>query len=181
MLLAFQGLGVALQLNPFSFSSRPTVGAVTWCPCRDSSAARCRNDFVVQRNGDIGSPRSSGSTRPSSAGTRDGSTASARIRPPPGVPNSPLGERLSTVFEFEYAPADGGLADLGSPRDPAHSTMTEQPGLGRHRQAPLTLVQVRQQDLEALSELQEGFLGYAHTTSTTQFPGSNVLFPYGFT
>lgn len=55
-------LGLACRLKPSSRSSPATVSAETRWPRRVSSAASFRVDFVVQRTGDIGSPRSSGST-----------------------------------------------------------------------------------------------------------------------
>lgn len=47
--------------------------------------------FTVQRNGDIGSPRSSGSTSASSAGRRPGSRSTAFFRPPPALRTRPKG------------------------------------------------------------------------------------------
>ena len=49
-----------------------------------------RVDFTVHRNGDIGSPRTSGSTSASSAGRRPGSR-SAALGPPPGRRTRPSG------------------------------------------------------------------------------------------
>lgn len=57
------------------------------------SGARFRVDFVVQRSGDIGSPRSPGSTSVSSAGRSPGSSSAAFLRPPPARrtrPNGPV-------------------------------------------------------------------------------------------
>ncbi len=81
---ALDGLGVALQLNPAARSRSPTVSAETLWPWRVSSSARLRVDFAVHRSGDIGSPRSCGSTRASSAGRSPGSRSAARLRPSPG-------------------------------------------------------------------------------------------------
>jgi periplasmic divalent cation tolerance protein len=47
--------------------------------------------LVVQRSGEPGSPRSSGSTSANNAGTRPGSRNSARFRPPPGRRTRPSG------------------------------------------------------------------------------------------
>jgi hypothetical protein len=58
--------------------------------------------------------------------------------------------------------------------------MPEQPGLGRQRQTPLTLVQMREQNIEPSRQLTADLVGYAHTTSTTSSPRSNALFLDGF-
>jgi hypothetical protein len=47
--------------------------------------------------------------------------------------------------QLQQALADGGLADPGHLGDSAYAPMPEQPGLGCQQQAPLPLVQVRQQ------------------------------------
>src|SRR3954470_12227097 len=88
-------LAVPCRLKPLARSSWPTVGAETGCPRSVSSAARCRSDFVVQRSGDIGSPRSSGSTSPSSDVTRSGSCAVTGLRPPPARLARPAGSGSS--------------------------------------------------------------------------------------
>ena len=59
------------------------------------TSARCRSDFVVQRSGDIGSPRSSGSTNARSAATRSRSCALSRLRPPPARRTRPTGSGSS--------------------------------------------------------------------------------------
>ena len=84
-------LALPCRLNPSARSRSPTVSAPTRWPWRVSSAARLRVDFVVHRSGDIGSPRSSGSTRASSAGPSPGSISAARLRPPPGRRTRPSG------------------------------------------------------------------------------------------
>jgi hypothetical protein len=60
-------LALARRLNATDFNGRPTVGATSGDLAGVSSSARYRNDFIVHRNGDSGSPRSSGSTNASSA------------------------------------------------------------------------------------------------------------------
>ncbi len=77
-------LALACRLKPSSRSRPATVSAETRCPWRVSSADSFRVDFVVQRSGDIGSPRSSGSTSASSAGRSPESSTAAFFRPPPG-------------------------------------------------------------------------------------------------
>lgn len=57
-----------VERQPSSRSRAATVSAPTRCPWRVNSTANVRVDLVVHRNGDIGSPRSSGSTSRNSAG-----------------------------------------------------------------------------------------------------------------
>ncbi|MFC5149923.1 hypothetical protein [Streptomyces aureoversilis] len=90
-------------------------------------------------------------------------TASARIRPPPGRRITSLGQRIDPGFEFEHALADGRLADLGYPSNQSDASMPEQPGLGRQRQTPLTLVQMREQNVEPSRQPGADLVGYAHT------------------
>ena len=79
------------RLNPACRRSRPTVGGDSRCPCRASSSARRRSDLVVHRSGDSGSPRSSGSTNASSAGSTRGFCSSMLLRPPPSRRTRPSG------------------------------------------------------------------------------------------
>jgi hypothetical protein len=91
VLLSLNGLGAALQAEPLLPQQVPDgTGGNLW-PWRVSSAARLRDDLVVHRSGDIGSPRSSGSTRASSAGRSPRSSAAAFLRPPPGLRARPSG------------------------------------------------------------------------------------------
>ena len=87
-------LALACRLNPAPRSSRPAVGADTGRPCRVSSVARCRSDLVVHRSGDSGSPRSSGSTNASNAGTSPASISPALLRPPAPPPGPAIRERI---------------------------------------------------------------------------------------
>jgi hypothetical protein len=66
-------LALPCRLNPSRRSKSATVSALTLYPWRVSSPASLRVDLVVHRSGDIGSPRSCGSTNASSAGTSPGS------------------------------------------------------------------------------------------------------------
>jgi hypothetical protein len=122
-------LAVPCKLNPAPRSRRPTVGADTRCPCRVSSPARCRSDFVVHRNGDSGSPRSPGSTSASSAAGSCVSCCSALLRPPPSRRTRPPG--IFAALQLEHALAHGGLADPSSLGDNPNPAMPEQPRLGR--------------------------------------------------
>lgn len=64
-------------------SSWPTVHDETWWPISCRARASWRVDLSVQRNGDIGSPRGSVSTRSSRLANRSGSMSMSRGRPPP--------------------------------------------------------------------------------------------------
>ena len=58
-----------------------------------NAAANVRVDFNVHRNGDIGSPRESGSTRSSRQTNRSGSTSINSGRPPPSARTACIGSR----------------------------------------------------------------------------------------
>jgi hypothetical protein len=66
----------------------------------------------------------------------------------------------------------------GPPHTPRRD---EQSGLGGHRQAPLPLVQVRQQHREPAAQLSPGLPHDRHTAPTTTMIQSNALIFYGFT
>ena len=86
MLGALGDLGVALQAVALGLAAAapPSVPS-TGCPAAVSVPARFRVDRHVQRSGDSGSPRDSGSTSASSAGTSPGSVSASFLRPPPGA------------------------------------------------------------------------------------------------
>ena len=67
-------------------------GAALWWPCAVRVEARARNDSVVHRNGETGSPRVCGSISDSSAGSRRGSVSVRRLRPAPGARTRRVGE-----------------------------------------------------------------------------------------
>jgi hypothetical protein len=73
------------------------VSADTRCPEADSSAASRRVDLVVHRNGELGSPRSSGSTNANSAGRSPGSASTSRLRPPPARRTRPSGSGSDSI------------------------------------------------------------------------------------
>jgi hypothetical protein len=56
---------------------------LTAYPCRVNSAAKRRVLLPVQRNGDAGSPRVTGSTKASKAAGSPGTSTVSRFRPPP--------------------------------------------------------------------------------------------------
>ncbi len=78
-------LALACRLNPIARSIRATVRSETRCPAAVSAPARFRVDFVVHTNGDIGSPRVSGSTNAFSSDISSGSDSVSFLRPPPGA------------------------------------------------------------------------------------------------
>jgi len=59
--------------------------------------------------------------------------------------------------------------------------MTEQPRLGRQRQPPLTLVQMRQQYREPRRDLIADLSRDGHTGPSNRKPRTIVLFPYNYT
>ena len=85
-------LTLACELNPSGLGN-PTAppSEPTGCPRRVNSSASVRVDFVVHRNGDFGSPRSSGSINAISAGSSPGSRSVDRLRPAPGARTPPDG------------------------------------------------------------------------------------------
>ena len=91
-------LALACRLNPAPRSSRPAVGADTGRPCRVSSVARCRSDLVVHRSGDSGSPRSSGSTNASNAGTSPASSSPRALAAPAPPPGPAIRERILALL-----------------------------------------------------------------------------------
>ena len=149
------------------------MSALTRCPWRVSSSASSLVDLVVQRSGDIGSPRMSGSTRASSAGRSPGSSCHGLLASAAG-PTNPS-QRFRPGLQLDHAVADRRLADPGRLSDGADPTMAQQPCLGRHQQTPLPLVEVREQHLKLQGELATDRLGDAHTTSTSRRTGSNTL------
>ena len=96
------------------------MSAPTWWPCRVSSAARLRVDLVVHRSGDIGSPRSSGSTRASSARRSPGSRSAACLRPPPGRRARPSGSRRNPAHRLPARPWPRGPRRPGPPPGSRH-------------------------------------------------------------
>ena len=124
-------LALPCRLKPSSRSRSATVSAPARWPCRPSSPASARSDFVVHRNGDIGSPRSSGSTSASNAGRSPGSRSASRLRPPPGLRARPSGS----------APASSSAApsDTVASRTPAARATTRIPPCPRTRaSAPIS-------------------------------------------
>lgn len=76
------------------------MSALTLCPVRGSSRASVRVDFTVHRSGDIGSPRSSGSTSASSVGCSPGSRSATLLRPPPGRRTRLRGSSLASSSDM---------------------------------------------------------------------------------
>lgn len=90
--------------------------------------ASCRVDFNVQRNGDIGSPRQPGSTRPSRSANNVGSTSSKRGRPPPSRRTRPVG---SSPVSNALAPSNTVFRDI-----PEHPATTVTPPRPNNRAIP---------------------------------------------
>ena len=76
-------LGGRLQAVAGLVQQPPHRQSLAAWPCPASVADSCRVDLIVQRSGDSGSPRVSGSTRRSNAAPSAGFTVSARLRPAP--------------------------------------------------------------------------------------------------
>lgn len=134
--------------------------------------------LVVQRSGDIGSPRSSGSTSANSADRSCGLCSVAGLRPPP---------------DFRTRPNDNGPSPRSSSKTPLPTVVALTPAAsatartppwpnslasGCQRQPLLALVQVRQQHLEPSGKLPTDLAGNAHTRSTTAEPKKNSLILY---
>ena len=78
-------LALPCKLKPIPRSIRATVRSETGCPAAVSAPAKLRVDFVVHTNGDIGSPRVSGSTNALNSATSPASVSASLLRPPPGT------------------------------------------------------------------------------------------------
>ncbi len=124
-------LALPCRLNPSARRRSATVSALTWCPWRVSSAARTRSDLRVHRSGEHGSPRTSGSTRASSAGRSPGSRSAARLRPPPA--------RRARLSGSSPASSSATPRETVPSRIPAASAATRMPPCSRARaSAPAT-------------------------------------------
>src|SRR5271165_6004408 len=91
---------LACRLNFCFFSNSPTTVWLILCPSLSSSAASRRRLLHVQRSGDIGSPRASGSTSAFRSSSKPGSVSVNDLRPPPGrrTPPSFSGGGASSSF-----------------------------------------------------------------------------------
>ena len=104
VLLPLDRLGVGLQAEPLRAEQLVhRVRATPGVPGGASSPASVRTDLPVHRSGDSGSPRSSGLTSASSAGTSPGSVWGSGLRPPPGRRARPSG---SCPDSSSRAPSD---------------------------------------------------------------------------
>src|SRR5215469_12469795 len=137
-----RALALPCRLNPCSRSRSPTVSAPALCPWAVSSAASAPVDFTVHRNGEPGSPRSSGSTTASSAGTSPRSTSAAFLPPPARPPRPP--QRLRPRLQLFHPRRHRRLPDPGRPRHQPDPAITQRPRLRPQNQAPLPLIQMRQ-------------------------------------
>lgn len=99
-------------------------------------------DFVVQRSGDIGSPRISRSTS-QQCKAQPLVHLGRPLTPAAGAADPP--RRPRTRLQLVDALADGGLADPGRLCDRPDPAMPHDPGLSSHQQTALTLAQMRNQ------------------------------------
>ena len=112
----------------------------------NSSASR-RVLAQVQRNPDIGSPRSVGSTSDRRSGSKTGSGTLSFVRPPPGRRTLAL-ERVPGRQLFQSAINRAGRDPRGA-RNSSDAAIPNQPRLRRREQTPPTLVQLRQKRAKA--------------------------------
>ena len=85
-------------------------------------------------------------------------------------------QRLSAGLQLIDPQGHRGLAD---PRGPGHQpdpAVPQRPGLGRHQQPPLPLIQMREDHRELRRQNLHCFLFAAHTTSACRIPGCYGLF-----
>jgi hypothetical protein len=99
----------------------------------------------------------------------------------PGASDAAVRQRILTGLELEHTVANRGLAYPGHPRHGPYATVSEESRLLPQHQTPLTLVQVRQHDLESQRELVQNVVGEAHIRATGLSDESNGLFLDGFT
>src|ERR1039458_9835049 len=85
MRFSFFRLAIALQAVPVRIQQPSYVRGLTGCPIRPNSSARLDVLLHVQRNGEPGSPRVSGSTSHSNVAVNSGSASLQRLRPPPSL------------------------------------------------------------------------------------------------
>jgi hypothetical protein len=172
--LALDGLGVALQTEPF-FPQQVTdsVGADPVPPggqLRRQLAGRLRRP--PQRRHRI-TPLlrlDQGQQRRAQPRIQIGRPLAS-----PARPASPA-QRPGAGVQFRDAQGDRGLAD---PRGPGHHpdpAMPQDPGLGAHQQTALALIQVREDRRELRRQYLPRFLITAHSTSACRIPGSYGLF-----
>src|SRR5262245_58611947 len=95
-------VNVACNRYPACLSSRATVVLPTTNPAAYNAFTRWFNDFVVHRNGDIGSPRVSGATNASNASATPGCASSTAGRPAPAARTRPS---ATTPARISFTPA----------------------------------------------------------------------------
>src|SRR5438067_2289913 len=103
-------LRLPCRLYPKSRSVPATQAWLTRCPRAHNSAASLRTLLQVQRKGDCGSPRVTGSTRCSRSARTLGSRSTVFLRPPPGRRMRP-GGALGTVPLSSLIPPSMVLRD----------------------------------------------------------------------
>ena len=181
VLLAFQGLGGALQAKPVVLQQPAHRGRG-----HTVSLPRQLSGQVPQRFGRPAQWRHGipALIRLDQLHQRRNQARINSLRPQPptaGPPHTPVRQQRRTILELEHTLAHRGLADPGDLRDQPHAPVAEQPRLGRQRKTPVTLVQMWRQNFEPLHQLPTDLGGYSHTTSTSPYTRSNAQFVDGFT
>ena len=120
---------------------------------------------MVQRSGDIGSPRSSGSINANSAGRRPTSTSVSRLRPPPATRNPT--QRIDTSAQLATPSETGPLPHPGRPGHRPDTAMPQRPSFCPSQPPPLPLIQVRQYRSELRGQPRINIHTRLTTTSTS--------------
>ena len=111
------------------------MSAQTRWPCRVSSSASLRVDLVVQRSGDIGSPRTSGLNQ------REKRLVDGQVQFDDtfaaGAGPADASQRDVSGGEFAYSGRHPGLTDTGGAGDRSDPAMAEGLGLRPYQQATL--------------------------------------------
>lgn len=141
------------------------MSALTRCPARVGSCASVRVDFTVHRSGDIGSPRTSGSTSANSADRSPGFRSATLLRPPPGHRRAPGSGTPQPSTTAAAARPDAGAI----PRTSRRVGHESHPGCSYHTNEP----QNGKQHLDSLQALSA--VGSLHLTDRgdARAPGRN--------
>lgn len=118
---------------------------ILW-PCRVSCSASLRVDLVVQRSGDMGSPRDVGLDQ------REECLPNGWVQvddaPAAGARPTDTTQRGLSAAEFPHSGRHSGLTDTGGTSNRSDPVVAEGLGLRPYRQATLPLVEVRHNRLE---------------------------------
>ena len=127
--------------NPSFTNSVRTLSALIGCPICVRVTASFSMLFDTQIKGRMGSPSVAGSTRRLSAGTSPGSFSRSGRRPPPARRTCPFWQRL--CIEITLAAIDRRTGEPGDFRDNRQTASTSSPHLGRRKQSPPPLIELR--------------------------------------